>query len=376
MKPDLRRLLWPIFVHSYLNLVSEFYPKEAKAFFGNFRDHFADEHEQDLRRLQSIQLPEHVADDELAKIYRSQRYRVTLSQIAFYNLVQFLESKDTEGGAVIISIIQTNLNVVTVERSADDQYSLAKLLDRSKNVENFPAEDEGIPGHNPGSANVDRNAGSTVLTRLKLGRNILDHDGRQDVLAELEAEDNRNPPSTGQTSLVDHFEQRIKREESEDAPTRTEVPLPPPLARDVAMEVQKVKENRDRFKIEGRTGGIGPGLSVVMYTFHSTNDRYIANLAFVQSCETNQRGQYYLPRFFRRLSPSCCRYRSALHPRLGHRRQGTICRTWLSGGTTVRLSSSYRSLRARLCCLFCSIFKFVGCGCLNSLQVPTFFICR
>lgn len=41
------------------------------------------------------------------------------------------------------------------------------------------------------------------------------------------------------------------------------------------MEVQKVKENRDRFKIDGRdgrTGGVGPGLSVTMFTFHNTFD--------------------------------------------------------------------------------------------------------
>lgn len=38
------------------------------------------------------------------------------------------------------------------------------------------------------------------------------------------------------------------------------------------MEVQKIKENRDRFKIEGRTGGVGPGVSVTMFTFHNTFD--------------------------------------------------------------------------------------------------------
>ena len=94
-----------------------------------------------------------------------------------------------------------------------------------------------------------------------------------DVRAELEEEDTNNPPAAGQDSFVQHFEQRIKREESEDAPTRGELQLPPSMARDVAMEVQKVKEDRDRFKIEGRTGGVGPGVSVTMFTFHNTYDR-------------------------------------------------------------------------------------------------------
>ena len=193
--------------------------------------------------------------------------------MAFLNLVQFLESKEKEGGAVIVGVIQSHLQVITVDRVAYDQNSLARLLKRARANEDYPAEDEGIPGHNPGSANVDRTAGSTVLTRLKLGLMPLESDLVGDVRAELEEEDAKDPHAIGQDSLVQHFEQRIKREESEDAPTRSELQLPPSIARDVAMEVQKVKEDRDRFKIEGRTGGLGPGVSVTMFTFHNTNDR-------------------------------------------------------------------------------------------------------
>ena len=284
LQPDLRRLLWPVFVYSFLDLVSDFYPREANNFFSNSRQIFENEHEGDLRALQAIALPEHVAANEIAKIYHSQRYRVTLSQTAFFNLIQFLESKEKEGGAVIVGILQTRLNVVTVERTAEDQFSLAKLLERARQVENFPAEDEGIPGHNPGSANTDRNVGSAVLTKLKLGQVTLDAEGRQDVLGDLDDEDKAKPPAPGQPSLVEAFEQRIKREESEEVPGRTELPpRPPPLARDIAMEVQKVKEQRERMKISGRTGGVGPGVSVVMYTFHNTNDRYETNHLFVNT---------------------------------------------------------------------------------------------
>ncbi|CAD6587857.1 MAG: Transcription initiation factor TFIID subunit 5 [Alectoria sarmentosa] len=271
-KPDLRRLLWPIFVYSFLNLASDFFPRDSRLFFESFKSGFGKEHEDDLRALQPIEIPEHVLNHDTAKIYRNNKYRITLSQVAFFNLVQFLESKGKDGGAVIVGVIQSYLQIVTIDRVADDQNSLARLLQRAKANEDYPAEDEGIPGHNPGSANVDRSAGSTVLTRLKLGRMPLESDLMGDVRAELEEEDAKNPPGTGQDSFVQHFEQRIKREDSEDAPTRSELQLPPSVARDVAMEVQKVKEDRDRFKIEGRTGGVGPGISVTMFTFHNTYD--------------------------------------------------------------------------------------------------------
>lgn len=273
MQADLRRFLWPVFVHSFLNLVADYYPRESRNFFNAFKAYFQEEHADDLRALEPTTLPEHLSSNTIARLYRGSKYRVTLSNLAFYNLVIFLEGKDKEGGAVILSILQSCLNVVTVERTADDQHSLAKLVDRARTVEDFPTEDEGIPGHNPGSANTDRNAGSTVLTRLKLGPLPMEPELSGDVRAELEIEDRENPPVDGQRSLTQQFEQHIKREESEDTPNRTDLPLPQSVARDVAMEVQKIKENRDRFKIEGRTGGVGTGVSVTMFTFHNSFDR-------------------------------------------------------------------------------------------------------
>lgn len=247
--------------------------EDSRAYFAAFKDAFEAEHPDDLRALAPTSLPEHLETNDTAKIYRDNKYRVRMSSMAFNNFILFLEGKEKEGTRHIISIITQNLDVYTYERSAENESGLFKLLARAKAQEDFPAEDEGIPGHNPGSANTEQLKGSNVLTRVKLGPMPMEPDLEGDVRGELEEEDSRNPPSEGQSSLVQHFDQQIKREESEDAPARTELPLPPSSARDVAMEVQKVKENRDRFRIEGKTGGVGPGVSVVMFTFHNTHDR-------------------------------------------------------------------------------------------------------
>ena len=275
MQPDLLKVLWPVFVYSFLNLVSDYYPKESRKFFSAFKEIFeGGYHQDDLRKLEPISLPEHVLDSEIAKIYRGSKYRVKLSQMAFCNLIMFLESKETDGGSVIVSVIQTNLNIVTVEQTLDDQLSLARLLNRA-NGEDYPAEDEGIPGHNPGSANIDRNSSSTVLTKLKLGPLPAESELSADVRADLEEEDIKNPPKEGQISFSQVYEQQqIKQEESEESPSRNDIPLPPSVARDVAMEVQRLRENRNRFKIEGRTGGVSASVSVTMFTLHNTFDWY------------------------------------------------------------------------------------------------------
>ncbi|KAI9668702.1 MAG: Transcription initiation factor TFIID subunit 5 [Trizodia sp. TS-e1964] len=271
-KLELTRILWPLFVYSYLNLVSDFYPKDSKKFFDTFKNLFVQEHPDDLRALSAVALPEHALESQVAKIYRSSKYRLTLSKMAFAALVQHLEAMENGGGSVIVSLLNNHLRVLTVDRDlvGADPRSIASLLSKEKDKESdIPAEDEGIPGHHPGSANTAENA-RDVLVKLKLGPLPMEHELAIDVLAELEEEDARAPPAPGQNSLVQEYEAHIKREATENSPTMIDVPLPPSLARDVIMEVQKVKEHRDRFRIEPRTSGTAPGVSIVMFTFHNT----------------------------------------------------------------------------------------------------------
>jgi len=273
-KPELKRLLWPLFVYSFTNLAVDFYSKDVEKFFVTFKERFEKEFEDDLRALSTIRLPEHVKTNETAKLYRQNKYRLTLSTAAFSLLVQFLESKDTEGGSVINSLISSYFNIVTIDRAAAGQdRSLARILNNKSEESDIPAEDEGIPGHNPGSANTSKDA-PPVLTRLNLAPMPMEADLMEDVKSELQDLDAVNDVSgSDKASLMNEFEQRIKQEPLDDAPSRKNIPFPPSLARDVAMEVHRIKENRDRFRIEGRTGGVGPSVSVTMFTFHNTYDR-------------------------------------------------------------------------------------------------------
>ena len=240
------------------------------------KHHFLPEHADDLRALESLQLPEHVQENPIAQKYRSNKYRLTLSTPAFTNLIQFLESKKKEGGTVMSAILISYCNIITKERASDDRFSFSSILARGDEISGFPAEDEGIPGHHPGSAYTgDNPALAKALPRLKLGKLPLEPTLECDVRGDLMDIDAKEPPAPGQPTLVQHFDQMIKQEEGDEAPTRGDIPFPPSTARDVALEVHKVRENRDRFKIEGRTGGVGPAVSVCMFTFHNTYDGYV-----------------------------------------------------------------------------------------------------
>ena len=273
-KPELRRLLWPVFVHSYLSLVVAFYQSPARSFYEKFSSLFKPEHEVELRSLERITLPEHVKDDNIAKVYTNNKYRLVMSDPAFTHLMTFLESNLSKGGRLIIPILTTYMDVRHVDRAVDDRYSFASMMLKNRSIPDMPAEDEGIPGHAPGNSisSTDPQKGLT-LAALKLGKLLPDPDVESDVRAEVSDLDDRHPPGPGQNSLLaTHEAINIKQEDDVDGPSRTDIPYPISTARDVALEVQKIVENRDRFKIEGRTGGIGPGVSVCMYTFHNTFD--------------------------------------------------------------------------------------------------------
>jgi transcription initiation factor TFIID subunit 5 len=273
-RPELRKLLWPVFVYSFLDLVGEYYARDAENFFAKFKPLFERDHDEDVKKLQAVRLPAHLKDSNTARIYMDNKYRVTMTQMPFYSLIQFLESKIDSGGETVTSIIKEHVNVVTVERTAHADKSIAAILARGNGEEELPAEDEGIPGHNPGNPKTDRDGGDQQSTlKVMFGQHPRDPDLHDDVRAELQDHDAKNPPGPGQNSLLDEYEAQIKREPTEDAPSRELIPLPPSLARDVSMEVQKIIEHRDRYKIEGRTGGVGPAVSVTMFTFHNTFDR-------------------------------------------------------------------------------------------------------
>ncbi|EGE00171.1 transcription initiation factor TFIID subunit [Trichophyton tonsurans CBS 112818] len=271
-KPELRRVLWPLFVYSYLNLIKAMAPLEGRQFFEANKNLFLPEHTDDIRALQTLGLPEHVQDNNIAKLYLDNKYRLTLSNPAFSNLMQFLETKHKEGGTVMSALLSSYCTIITKDRASDDRFSFGAMLARGKDSAGVPAEDEGIPGHHPGSAYTGDNPGiAGALPRLKLGQLPPEATLEGDVRGELEEEDSKEDLGPGKVTLIQHFDQMIKKEEDLDAPSRSEIPYPPSTARDVAMEVQKVKENRDRFKIEGRSGGVAPGVSVCMFTFHNAN---------------------------------------------------------------------------------------------------------
>lgn len=274
-QPELRRILFPVFVYSFLELASKAYVKACKDFFEAHAPEHEALHHHDLRQLSAISSLEHVQHNELAKLYRENKYRITLTRTTFNLLTYHMHDNESAGGGIITRFLNDHLDV----HIATGHPTTLNARD-----ETGLGEDEGIPGHNPG-----RRAATGELMSLKLGAFPMDKEFIADVEERLQQEDANERQQTKQEesglasgirSLVDEFKS-IKREETEDSPMRDELPLPPYKGTDIEREVRLVKESRKKFNL---TGALSPALpSVCMYTFHNTNDG-LCSVDFSQDC--------------------------------------------------------------------------------------------
>ncbi|KAI1454170.1 transcription initiation factor TFIID subunit 5 [Annulohypoxylon moriforme] len=265
-----KKFLWPLFIYSYLRLVKQGSSAHADEFIKTLRTRFEKSHPDEMKSLLTITLPQHVQEDVLAKTYLGNQYTIPLSKSLAATLFSFLEREYEQGGGIIIDLITQHIHVNAVDRGPIEPFSFEAIYRRSQQQELDEVDIvEGIPGMSSHSGLMNR----TLLdekANLKLGPLPMEPELRADVVAELEEEDQLHPPHDGYPSLVDEFNTlNPVKKESDDSPERAEIPYPPSRARDVVMEMQKTRENRDRFKIDTSNGAQGAGVTVHMWTFHN-----------------------------------------------------------------------------------------------------------
>eukprot|EP00808_Paulinella_micropora_P027202 g54694.t1 len=106
---ELRRLLWPVFVHTFLALLSKGFRLHAHRFLQDQR--FRREHEKTgnsdhMNELSKLQDPQCIPDHHLAQIFLCRRTQVQMSNFAMKLLFEFL---DTNGLVVLASLINKHI---------------------------------------------------------------------------------------------------------------------------------------------------------------------------------------------------------------------------------------------------------------------------
>lgn len=256
-KPELRRVLYPVFVHLFLDLVGKNMSNQAEKFFQEFAPDHTVLHTQDLRTLGRVLLPDHLTTNSLAKKFKGNKYAIKVSRTTFDLLVYFLHEIEESGGSIIIRIINQYIkaNITTVRPSRIDNDIVVA------------DPDSGLPGVVDYETELDTFNSQPV----KLGKLPLDADFEKEVELMLEKRDFPNgrasETDTEPGPLVALF--RKLNEKDTDSPARGVLPLPPYKTADLQAEVNHVIDVQTRIKIGNGTGALP---SVCMYTFHNTHD--------------------------------------------------------------------------------------------------------
>lgn len=250
-KPELSRVLYPLFVHCFLELVSKNFIRQAKIFYDKFKEDHMILHGVEVKQLAGISLPEHLKEDPLAQAYRNNEYRILVSKTSMNLLLYFLHENEAVGGAVLIRIINQYLNPIIATTRPD------------KAIQEGEADpSEGISGHVAKTNEIEKFNEQPV----QLGKLPLDQDTQKEVEAELKVKDEQTEPVNGKT-LVEEFDSM--KQPDKDSPAPDSIPLPMKDAADIKRMILSVEDSRSKIKL-GAIQASAP--SVCMYTFHNTNN--------------------------------------------------------------------------------------------------------
>ncbi|PWN48989.1 WD40 repeat-like protein [Violaceomyces palustris] len=99
-QPELLPLLLPLFINSFLDLVSIGYGGAASAFYSAHATSFLPTHTALLSQIRSLALPSHIESDPLAQRFRTERYVLKMSNTVFSLLLGWL----TDGTGPVVGV--------------------------------------------------------------------------------------------------------------------------------------------------------------------------------------------------------------------------------------------------------------------------------
>ncbi|KAK9742717.1 hypothetical protein RND81_03G192900 [Saponaria officinalis] len=91
-KHELLRVLYPVFVHCFMDLVAKGHLQEARNFFNIFREDHEIMHQRDLQKLEGVLSPSHLEEMEFAHTLRQSKVNIKICQYAHGLLYQYLHN--------------------------------------------------------------------------------------------------------------------------------------------------------------------------------------------------------------------------------------------------------------------------------------------
>ncbi|XP_071791479.1 transcription initiation factor TFIID subunit 5-like [Asterias amurensis] len=105
-KSELSQVLYPVFVHMYLELVYNGHENQAKKFFAAFGEDQEEHHQEDLTQLATVAKKEHMIHNELMMNYRTSKYVIRMCRNSYQTLKKQLNDKQI---TMVLIIVEEHL---------------------------------------------------------------------------------------------------------------------------------------------------------------------------------------------------------------------------------------------------------------------------
>ncbi|XP_071737396.1 transcription initiation factor TFIID subunit 5-like [Rutidosis leptorrhynchoides] len=89
-KHELIRVLYPVFIHCFMDLIAKGHLQEAREFFSSFREDHEMMHSRDLTKLEGVLSPSHLEEMEFAHSLRQSKVNIKICQYSYELLLQYL----------------------------------------------------------------------------------------------------------------------------------------------------------------------------------------------------------------------------------------------------------------------------------------------
>ncbi|KAJ7521127.1 hypothetical protein O6H91_19G039200 [Diphasiastrum complanatum] len=107
-KNELLRILYPVFVHSFMDLVAKGFAQEARSFFQSFREDHEAMHLRDLQKLEGVISQQHLKENEFACTFRENKVNIKMCQYSFELLLQYLHSTES---MLMLAVVNEHINL-------------------------------------------------------------------------------------------------------------------------------------------------------------------------------------------------------------------------------------------------------------------------
>uniref|UniRef100_A0A2N9GG12 TFIID subunit TAF5 NTD2 domain-containing protein n=1 Tax=Fagus sylvatica TaxID=28930 RepID=A0A2N9GG12_FAGSY len=106
-KHELIRVLYPVFIHCFMDLVVKGHIQEARTFFNSFREDHEMMHSRDLQKLEGVLSPSHLEEMEFAHTLRHSKVKIKICQYSYELLLQYLHKTQS---TTMLGIINEHIN--------------------------------------------------------------------------------------------------------------------------------------------------------------------------------------------------------------------------------------------------------------------------